>query len=575
MCRSSLRAILTTIPCAIILCGAAVATAAVPQSMDYQGYLTELAGSPADGDYTITFSIYTVESGGSWVWRDSQLVEVDYGLFRVELGSVANPFPPDMFNVPLWLGVTVGTDDEMTPRRPLTSVGFSFRSEGADTAIYADNADTVDGKHAGDLQNTVTGSCAIGSSIRVVNADGTVACETDTVGIVTETDPTVPASVKDGVSWSELSAVPAGFADGIDNDTTNHGALFGLADDDHPQYFRLNQNEAVTGRPAFNGGTPGVSPPFTVDSTVAVTNLNADYLDGRQAITFADSDHGHVGETWSLDGSTANAAALILANTGFGSGVKVETADFGVRVESSDASAVSVQSAGGSGLYVSEAGIDGVFVGDADGTGLHVQSAGFDGVYANTTQTDREWGVYTPDKIYAGTTLTTGGPVMLVAQNGDSQHLDVGDVVTVNGAGAPFADGVFPTPLVRKAGPGDTVVGVVYRHFVTEVVEKYTFDGQAALSSYTRAHTLEGPIAPGQHLALVVAGAAEVKANAAGGAIAAGDPLSVGVDGRVRKAVPLDVNGVAFHAPGTTFCQAMEPLTTRDGSGRIWALLVP
>jgi hypothetical protein len=32
-----------------------------------------------------------------------------------------------------------------------------------------------------------------------------------------ETDPTVLASVKDGVAWSEISSIPAGFADGVDN----------------------------------------------------------------------------------------------------------------------------------------------------------------------------------------------------------------------------------------------------------------------------------------------------------------------------------------------------------------------
>jgi len=34
-----------------------------------------------------------------------------------------------------------------------------------------------------------------------------------------ETDPTVLASVKDGVSWSEVTSIPAGFADDVDNDT--------------------------------------------------------------------------------------------------------------------------------------------------------------------------------------------------------------------------------------------------------------------------------------------------------------------------------------------------------------------
>ncbi len=37
--------------------------------------------------------------------------------------------------------------------------------------------------------------------------------------LTSETDPTVASSVKDGVSWDEVSAKPAGFADNIDNDT--------------------------------------------------------------------------------------------------------------------------------------------------------------------------------------------------------------------------------------------------------------------------------------------------------------------------------------------------------------------
>ena len=39
----------------------------------------------------------------------------------------------------------------------------------------------------------------------------------DDVGITSESDPTVAASVKDGVSWSELSGLPKGFSDGIDD----------------------------------------------------------------------------------------------------------------------------------------------------------------------------------------------------------------------------------------------------------------------------------------------------------------------------------------------------------------------
>jgi hypothetical protein len=39
----------------------------------------------------------------------------------------------------------------------------------------------------------------------------------DQVGIASESDPTVPANLKDGVAWNEISGIPTGFTDGVDN----------------------------------------------------------------------------------------------------------------------------------------------------------------------------------------------------------------------------------------------------------------------------------------------------------------------------------------------------------------------
>lgn len=56
---------------------------------------------------------------------------------------------------------------------------------------------------------------------------------------------------------------------------------------------RTNVIQAYSAVPAFNGGTTGSTPPFTVDSTQRVTNLNADLLDGFDSLAFALASHTH------------------------------------------------------------------------------------------------------------------------------------------------------------------------------------------------------------------------------------------------------------------------------------------
>ena len=95
--------------------------ASPPITVNYQGYLTNDTGSPLNSppNVNITFRLYTTSTGGSMIWSESQAVYVTNGLFTVELGSVTPLNLPDDFNTPLFLGIEVGTDGEMTPRRAI------------------------------------------------------------------------------------------------------------------------------------------------------------------------------------------------------------------------------------------------------------------------------------------------------------------------------------------------------------------------------------------------------------------------------------------------------------------------
>jgi hypothetical protein len=56
-------------------------------------------------------------------------------------------------------------------------------------------------------------------------------------------------------------------------------------------FARLDVAQVFTEIPAFNGGTSGVSAPFSVDSTYLVTNLNAELLGGQAGSYYTNADN--------------------------------------------------------------------------------------------------------------------------------------------------------------------------------------------------------------------------------------------------------------------------------------------
>ncbi len=101
----------------------------------YQGRLADTAGNPLTGTYPSIFRLYSQSSGGTPLWEEQwtgpNSIAISDGLFNVMLGSLA-PIQQDLVtaNANLWLGVTVGSDDEMIPRVQVGSV--FLRPPGAD-----------------------------------------------------------------------------------------------------------------------------------------------------------------------------------------------------------------------------------------------------------------------------------------------------------------------------------------------------------------------------------------------------------------------------------------------------------
>lgn len=257
-----------------------------------------------------------------------------------------------------------------------------------------------------------------------------------------------------------------------------------------------------------------------------------------------------------------------------GDGIAVETADeHGISIGEANWDGLYIGEVLGDGLQVDRAG-QGVYVVQTWHDGVHVTAADHHGVYAGTTDPNGEYGLYTPDKLWVGTGLDSGGPLMLIVQNGDASPLEKGDMVVAAGLGRPFSGSPSPMTLVRRAGSGgQPVAGVVYSHFVAdETVGEQGHDGQAAGTSGFDVHSTGGAIAPGEYLLLCVLGPCQVKANAAGGAIQPGDALGVSAaPGTAALAPKLNLDGVAFYPPGVTFGTALDPLP--DGSGLIHAFI--
>jgi hypothetical protein len=230
---------------------------AVPRTISYQGILTNEAGQPVgDGDFNISFRLYTSETGGTPLWSETQSVTVHKGVFNVILPSAGDL--PIAFDEQYWLGVSVGGNPELTPRTKLTASAY---------AIMAFDADMLDGEHGSHYAAQVHNHDDLYYGKATLNAAGTI------------NDATNP------VDWTKLKGVPPGFADGTDNIGSTADGYSLDADDGNP-------TDAVYVDGNGNVGVGKTNPQARLDVTGSPTygyiggSLNAVYGQNTPSSTY-------------------------------------------------------------------------------------------------------------------------------------------------------------------------------------------------------------------------------------------------------------------------------------------------
>jgi hypothetical protein len=175
-------------------------SAALGTAITYQGRLAD-GGVAANGSYDFQFTLYNAETGGaqvgSLVPRDDVLVSEGYFTVQLDFGVGAFGSEARWLEVAVRPGTSTGSYTVLNPRQALTP---------APSALYAASA----------------GSASSASS----------------------------------VPWSGLSGVPAGFADGLDNDTLySAGTGLGLSSGQFSlnATYRLPQGCAANQVPKWNG----------------------------------------------------------------------------------------------------------------------------------------------------------------------------------------------------------------------------------------------------------------------------------------------------------------------------------
>ena len=274
----------------------------------YQGRLSDpsTGDAVADGNYSMTFRLYDVTTGGSALWTETKDVAVQGGVFSTALGDSAS-LSHNLFNgQALWLGVEVNGDGEASPRQQLLPVAYALslvpgavvKSSGSTTGLRvtttgSGDALQVSGPTSLDGDLSVTGSLSGGSHTHsgADIASGTVA------------EARIAAAIARDSEILPIVAANDGSGSGLDADLLDGKQATEFAGATHSHSGGdITSGTVAEARIAAAIARDSEIMPIVKANDGAGSTLDADLLDGKQATEFAPSSHTHKG-TEIVDGS--------------------------------------------------------------------------------------------------------------------------------------------------------------------------------------------------------------------------------------------------------------------------------
>ncbi len=253
------KTLLSVLIVVFVFCKAGV-VCAVPMStaFTYQGRLND-GGSPAEGFYNFGFLLYDDPNEAMVIEVAPpvlQEIEVIDGYFTTKLDfDVEYSGEAYWLGIALWDGQDPNTAVMLSPRQEVTPTPYALHAKSVsvpltltaeapnltavvnvsstgdgvaifgqgkggdfgilglpDIGVYGEGVSGLAGQFNGDVN--VMNDLTVGGSVNATAFTGDGGGLTNLV--VVETDPTVPANLKDGVDWTEVSSRPAGLDDGDD-----------------------------------------------------------------------------------------------------------------------------------------------------------------------------------------------------------------------------------------------------------------------------------------------------------------------------------------------------------------------